>query len=283
MIPGNCPPMERTMDTRTLVEAVEIRDIDLFLTAVLPPSWAGVRARILESGVVFADRDGRVPWAPRWSAIPWTVKRGEDRTEAALKSVMYRVHDALHQLWGLPHPRRFDTDDRFFYKRVQMCGEVAVLTLTEFVYAEWLWASVPELRPFLERRNALPMLHGPLAGRTTQQIAARLDGIVHRNLFPKWVRDHDSSRAFVNDYAPMLEDDRRMADWNWALIERIQWRPDGAPQSLAPEDLDGLELTLWMVADFERCLQTTPLVDEALRNFNRERRGRVVLPEGWRS
>jgi hypothetical protein len=47
------------------------------------------------------------------------------------------------------------------------------------------------------------------------------------------------------------------------------------------ESLDGLELTQWMISDFEHLLVTTPVVDQALCDFNMERRGRLVFPEGW--
>lgn len=258
-------------------DAAQEQDLERFLTLALPPSWGGVRARIVESGAFFGPPG--IPRAPRWSAIPCTVKKAETDDHAALKSIIYRVHDCLHQLWGLPHPVSFSEEEHYFYKRVQMCGEVAVLCLTEFVFAEW--NQHPDLRSFLDARNALLIRRGPLAGRTTEQIAARLDGILHRNFDPKWAREDATCQAFIADYRPMLENDRWMADQNWALMKATGWTPHEAPQSLAPDDLDGLELTLWMIQDFERSVLTTTRVDTALRDFNRARRVKVHLPTGW--
>lgn len=200
-----------------------------------------------------------------------------------IKSCIFRVHDCIHQLWGLPMPsERLDENDFYEYKRAQMCGEVAVLTLTEFAFAEyWYRERKQDMGVLFWDRNAIPMLKGPLAGKSTLQVAQRLDELLHKKTRPRWVREHKASTAFVNDYVPMLEFDRTNVDHNWALMKAANWRPVGAPNSRYSPDLDGLELTQWMINDFFHLMDTDDKVDEPLRDFNRKRREGIVLPAGW--
>ena len=145
------------MDVKTRFDqAFNTTDIEEFMSLTFPPSWSAVAARILESG---ADMSIKEEWAPRWSGIPMTLRRGDTATETAIKSCMFRVHDCLHQLWGLPIPSLgFTDDERFLFKRAGMCGEVATLVLEEFAYCSWLYDAFPDLREFLMGRNALPLM-----------------------------------------------------------------------------------------------------------------------------
>ena len=263
----------------TFREAFETRDLATFLRLVFPPEWAPLAARILESGASMSDTC--VPWAPRWSPISPTVRKGSTPLHTAVKSALYRAHDAIHQLWGLPVPSEAMTlADFVIYKRAQMCGEVAVLTLTEFYLAETIAFRFPELREFLNTRNALPLLHGPLRGKSPAQVAARLDELLHKQLTPLWVRDSPVALAFVAKYVPMLRKDRELIDQNWKLMQQANWRPQGAPNARYG-DLSGLELTTWMINDFFHLADTDSVVDAALAEFNAHRRARIQLPKGW--
>lgn len=274
------PPIESLeLPPHRLLQAAETRDLEEFLRLAFPPEWAGIAARIIETGAEMAAE--KCGWAPRWSKIPPTVRTGTADLETATKSVIFRVHDCLHQLWGLPHPGSFSVDDFYYYKRAQMCGEVAVLTLTEFVYCDYLRRQYRELANLIWSRNAIPMLEGPLAGKSTEQIAMRLDDILHKQRRPKWVRDNPYALAFVEDYVPMLEKDRHQIDQNWEAMKAANWLPEGAPKAKFGVGLDGLELTVWMIRDFEHLLSSSTDVDHALAQFNRERRARLVLPRGW--
>lgn len=162
-----------------------------------------------------------------------------------------------------------------------MCGEVAVLTLTEFVFCEYLYENFENLRSLLWSRNAIPMLKGPLQGKSTLQIALRMDDILHKKRRPKWVRDSDVATAFTNDYVPMLQGDREDIDHNWRVMKAANWLPQTAPNARYGRDLDGLELTSWMIADFYHLMETDAIVDSGLRDFNRARRNQIVLPKGW--
>ena len=262
-----------------LLQASRTSDIDTFLALAFPPSWRGIAARVLETGAEMTP--GPCKWAPRWSKIPATVRTGDGSAATAAKSVIFRVHDCLHQLWGLPHPQDFTHDEFHYYKRAQMCGEVAVLTLTEFVFCKHLYDTVPELRPLLWNRNALPLLDEALSGKSTEQIAMRLDGLLHKKIRPRWVRESAHATAFVDDYVPMLETDRSQVDQNWEAMRAANWLPTNAPKARFGRELDGLELTVWMIRDFDHLLSSHATPDWSLVQFNRERRARLVLPDGW--
>lgn len=238
-------------------KAFYTRDIKEFLNLLLPESWQGITARILETGAEFSSV--MCAWAPRWSKISPTIRRGQTPLEMAIKSSIYRTHDCFHQLWGLPIPgSSFSEDDFYLYKRSQMCGEVAVLSLIEFAFCKHLYDSFPESKEVILKRNAIQMLDGPLQNKTMLQIALRLDDILHKKSRPKWLRNHKESTDFANDYVPM-----------------------GATNSRYNQNLDGLELTTWMINDFFHQMNTDPIVDEPLRQFNIKRRETIILPAGW--
>ncbi len=269
------------------------------LLQIFPPAWSGLAARIIESGVELSPTI--VPWAPRWSLVSPTVrtfKPGRDPSEisddgerdatryhndlaTAMKSVIYRVHDCLHQLWGMPTTTSFSDDDFYLFKRAVMCGEVAVLTLTEFVFCQHLWDAFPAMRNVLDSRNALPMKRACFQGLSTQEIAARLDGVLHKQVRPRWLRDSVNATLFANDYVPMLEADRADVDRHWALMKDANWIPEGAPNARYSQDMDGLELTTWMINDFHHLMRTDHYIDLGLTTFNRLRRQKIKLPEGW--
>jgi hypothetical protein len=264
------------------LEAFETFDIENFIRLTFPASWGGVGARILESGVEFAE--GNCDWSPRWSKIPRTVRKGRNELETAVKSCIYRVHDCIHQLWGLPIPGcDFTEDDRYLFKRAGMCGEVAVLAVIEFAFCDYIYQHYPEVRELIWSRNAVPLIKegGPLQYKNLTQIAIRLDGLLHKKLRPKWVRENAIATAFADDYVPMLEKDRYYLDRHWEAMKAANWLPDEAPNSRYSPDLDGLELTIWMIEDFLHLIDTDTKIDKALREFNRIRRASIVMPSNW--
>jgi hypothetical protein len=268
------------MNSNIFIKAAATKDIVEFLQLIFPEEWQPVASRIIETGVEF-DK-GMCNWAPRWSKIPFTVKTGRTELEAAVKSVMYRVHDCFHQLWGLPIPSTdFTTDDFYSFKRAQMCGEVAVLSLSEFILAKKLYDKYPDIRDILDRRCAISMMEGPFKYKSPIDIAMRMDDILHKKNRPKWLREHKDSGRFADYYVPMLEADRIAIDHNWKCMKKANWIPIGAPNSRYSPTLDGLELTIWMVTDFYHLTKTDTEIDMALTNFNRDRRSEIKFPEGW--
>lgn len=269
------------MNAEDLRVAFYTRDLTTFMEIVFPPLWRPIAARILESGATMSTTP--CDWAPRWTPISPTVRTASIEHITHLKSCIYRAHDCLHQLWGLPLPSPDFTDDDFYlYKRAQMCGEVAVLTLVEFELATHLFAQLDDLsKDHLWSRNALPLVDGPLRGKSPEEIATRLDDLLHKQRRPRWVRDSRAAIALVDDYVPMLEEDRQLVDHNWALMKNSHWSPGQLPNARYSPNLDGLELTLWMMEDFAHLLGTDPVVDWPLAMFNRSRRANIKLPAGW--
>jgi hypothetical protein len=271
-------------ELREWLGAYELFDIEAFTARVLPPAWAGLRARILETGATMSATP--CPWAPRWTPIPPTERTGRTDDESRMRSIIFRVHDCLHQLWGLPHPRDLESEeDRRDYKKAQMCGEVVVLTLCEFVYVKWLHERFPELRAWIDGRCAVPMTNTVMRGKSTLQIAMRVDELLHKRWIARWAAEDPTTMAWVQYYTPMLEKDRTMIDRAWAAMKaEPRWIHEGlagAPRARFDVTMTGQELTAWMVADFEHNLATSPEVDRALMEWNRTRRAKIVLPSGW--
>lgn len=267
-------------DVIDLQRAAAETELETFLRAIFPPTWGGVLRAIIESGAWFADPPVR--WAPRWSPIPLTVKGGPTPEIAAVKSVLYRAHDALHQLWGLPVPLGFDEEEFYLYKRAQMCGEVAVLQVCEMMLGSWISDQCPSVRAYIDTRCAVPMYRNELQGKSDLEIAARMDGLLHRHVRPRWVRDSRRASAFVDYYLPLLEQDRKEIDYHWGLLRtRTDWSLAGAPETRYDSSLDGQELTIWMIRDFKHLLRSGARIDYGLARFNRERRESLRLPDGW--
>jgi hypothetical protein len=269
--------MNRTLGD--IKKAYLTTDAREFMDILFPEEWAPIAARIIETGVVFSGKEHK--FAPRWNKVPATTRQGECPMHSWVKSCIFRVHDLIHQLWGLPIPKEFTEEEFYSYKRAQMCGEVVVLMFTEFYFVNHLLKMYPHFNRLLYSRNALSMLEGPLKGKSPIQIVTRMDNILHQHKRPRWVRGNIHATAFADDYVPMLERDRNMVDHNWDLMKKLNWLPTGAPNSRYSSDLDGMELTLWMVNDFLHLMSTDPVVDEGLAKFNRDRRDSIILPEGW--
>ena len=266
-----------------LEKAFNSTDLKEFIYEVFPDEWSPICARIIESGAEFGETD---KFAPRWSPIPFTIRKSKtgDLIETYLKSIIFRVHDCIHQLWGLPTPSIFDEDNKYMFKRMWMCAEVATLTITEFIYCEWLYNTQEKLRPLLENRNTLLFKWTTeLKNKTPVQLGARLDQLLHKKIRPKWTRDNEYACIFLDDYVPMLEQDRKNIDWNWDLLVKQDDKSylKELPNQRYSRKLDGLELTQWMVSDFYHLMETDEVIDIALSEFNKKRRTNVNLPNNW--
>ncbi len=159
-------------------KAFNTRDLKEFISLAFPNEWQPIVSRIMETGVTF----GETEFAPKWSSIPFTIRQGKNEKETWVKSTFFRVHDVLHQLWGLPVPKDFSKESRYNFKKSWMCAEVAVLTLTEFVYGDWLYNTQPKwVVDIIKNRNAILMKNTTeLKNKSTRDIAIRLDGLLHK-------------------------------------------------------------------------------------------------------
>lgn len=246
------------------------RDLSLFLPAALPLQWSSVGSRILNSGARFGEED--VLWWAGWSDIPLTVRRGHSKEETALKSIIYRVHDAIHNLWPNPLPRSFSDGDRASFKRCIMSSEVAVLSIVEFGYCRWIYETFPDLRDLILRRRAL-VTYG---WRSLRETARFLDAVLHRGDDVSDWSCVPEAVAFREDYFAMLGRDRVDCDRAAISEHRVEWlaATRGLAADVVPPVLDGLNTTLWMVDDFERCVASTEADVTCCRP-------RLVLPTWW--
>ena len=265
--------------TERYQEAFETKDIRRFMQLIFPNEWAGIAARIIETGATITED---CDWAPRWSKIPMTV-RGPEGFERHVRSCIFRAHDCLHQLWGLPIPSsNYTEEERRVYKRSQISGEIAVLTLAEFYLCKYMLDRDPEIGDIILKREAVNIMNSVFVGKTPIQVVNRIDLMLHKKFQEKWM-DNEHATKFRNYYIPMLELDRKNCDNNWNLMVSNNWLPTGAPNSRYSKDLNGQELTNWLFEDFYHLMNTDSEIDEDLTKFNRSRRENIVLPIGWNS
>lgn len=277
--------MERKVKIVDPTAAFHCKDLETFMRMVFPEKWDPIIARILETGAYFEETD---KFAPRWTSLPFTLRKSKtgDEAETHFKSMIFRVHDCLHQLWGLPVPKKWDEDEFYYLKRMWMCAEVAVLTLTEFFYCQWLYDTQPHLRKYLVDRNTLLFKNTTLLrDRTPLETANILDELLHKKIQPKWVRENKHGLLFVEDYVPMLEQDRLNIDWNWHLLLEQENKDylQHIPTQRYNRTKTGREFTEWMIKDFHDVLETGTDVDWGMAQFNQGRRHKVNLPDGWNS
>jgi len=268
-----------------LERAFKTTDVAEFMSLVFPPSWTAIRARIIETGVQFTQNVNE-KFALGWSMIPLTLresKRNNER-ETWFKSMIFRVHDVLHQLYSLFVPKSWTDDELYELKRMWMCAEVTVLTLTEFVYCQWLYDTQPMLREFLEHRNTLLFKNSTqMFRKSPEDIASILDQLLHLKVRPRWVAENPHGVIFLNDYVPMLEEDRVNIDHNLRLLRQQKDRDYLAymPSPCYGSHLDGRELTVWMVRYFYTLMDTGAEPDRMLAEFNHQRRMNINLPDTW--
>lgn len=265
-------------------KAANSKNIVEFLNLIFPPEWDSIKARIIESGVVIHENDN-CKWMPRLSPLPFTVKTwGATEFQNNVSSIMYRIHDCIHQLWGMPLPTKNITVSLSDYKKAQMCGEVVVLMLTEIYFGKYLWENGDdEMKEFLKLRDAVPMYYSCLKDKTMEEILLRFDGIFHHGHRPSWIYNNKNALEFVNYYDKMLQTDRENIDFNYNSIIDSMWElPEYAMSPVTySNDLDGTELTLWMLRDFQQLKNSSPYVDTDLMEFNRKRRKDITLPTDW--
>lgn len=133
-------------------------DLKTFMDNLFPLNWKGVTARIIETGVKFST-DPNEPWLIGVSDIHKTKKVGTTFIESLIKSVLFTSHDCFHQLWGLPYIDNYDDKDFNFFKKAQMCGEIAVLTITEFILAKQLKKRCTELTNLIDKRCSTALMN----------------------------------------------------------------------------------------------------------------------------
>lgn len=260
-------------------KSVDLKD---FMTHIFPLNWKGVVARIIETGVKFST-DPNEPWLIGVSDIQKTKKTGTTYIESLIKSVLFTSHDCFHQLWGLPYIENFDDKDFNFFKKAQMCGEIAVLTITEFILAKQLKKRCSELANLIDKRCSTAMMNygEPLYHLSPVQLAVRLDELLHKKITPDWIVGNKWGEEFLEHYVPMLQRDRDNIDNNWEIMKKHKFIPNAMPNVRYSGQMTGLELTQWMIQDFMHIRNSDENIDYELAEFNSNRRKRYKIPTEW--
>ncbi len=103
-----------------------------------------------------------------------------------------------------------------------------------------------------------------------------------KKIRPLWVRENEHAMKFCDDFVPMLQEDRDNIDWNWKILfhEKESFFKN-LPNQRYSNELDGLELTAFMIDDFYHLLNTDSEIDKGLMNFNKNRRSKIHIPKDW--
>lgn len=199
------------------------------------PKWQSIFHAILNTGVRFTEAS-KVKWLAGYSNVPHTPKSDE------VKQHMYIMHDLFHQLWPVQCTGQYEECDRVAFKKSSMAGEIAVLYLLEFLYAEDLMQVKPEWRDQLESRHSLPLYRflRNIGIRSHAQIMDVLDNLLYEDAYYDCLSGVDVVGLWVKDYWPMLEKDRGYLDINWEILKASNWQPWQAhfyDQSLNHKDI----------------------------------------------
>lgn len=121
------------------------------------------------------------------------------------------------------------------------------------------------------------------AYKTPEDTASVLDQLLHLKVRPKWVTSNQFGRTFLDDYVPILQEDRENIDHNLWLLRNQADKSylEHMPNPCYGTHLDGRELTVWMIRYFHILLDTGERPDMSLAKFNSERRARINLPDTW--
>lgn len=230
-----------------------IRALDLhpvgFLTEILPPEWENVRDVIVNTGANWSDSH---EWCPGWTNIPRTV-RGDLPTKfttSAARSALFRAHDFLHQLWAIPT----DYENYRDYDLIQICGEIVVLYLTEWLLIDSLKVSTDwGMWAYLDSRRQKTVLG---KGKLSSQV--HLHNLCC--LYEAFVSS-PSSTCYVNGsvyvcpryykwYREILQADVLMTANNREIFQN-GWRPGGVVVDHPyPKSGDAKEMLEFMWNDF---------------------------------
>ena len=272
---------ESYLQNNSVVQAYYSETLYDFMDKLFPINWGGLKARIIETGVAFTNENE--PWLIGVSDIQKTPRKGSTYIESIVKSTLFIAHDCFHNLWGLPYINEFNSESLSYFKRAQMSGEVAVLTITEFILAKQIKKRHPELKSIIDKRNATPMMeYGEILYHLApRDLALRLDEVLHKGKYEEWIYKSNTGLAFFEDYMPMLQRDRKNIIDNWEIMKKNNFIPNALPNVRYSRNLTGAELTQWMIDDFMHLRSSDETIDQELATFNRQRRKRMNIPKEW--
>jgi len=183
------------------------------------PKWRSLFHAILNSGVRFTTSP-KVKWLAGYSNVPLTVKSDP------VKEHFYIMHDLFHQLFPVQCTGSYEEKDRVMFKRSSMAGEVAVLYLTEFMYARDLAAAKPEWAGRIHDRLSLPMMDNfEDHWKKDYRMMSILDNLIYEEVRYPYLRGYPSVEKWLAHYWHMLAMDRHFLDVNWEILKEHNWQP----------------------------------------------------------
>jgi hypothetical protein len=268
-----------------IYQAFNTRDLEIFMNLMFPKSWKPVIYTILESGAIMSKDNCH--WAPKWSMVPPTIRGNlqENELDCMVRSCIFRVHDCIHNLWGLHMPGNMYSElDRINYKKSQMAGEIAVLGITEFVYCRHLLDMHPSLHKIIIERDAIKMTQGVMKNGSLDSIVLKLNQILYENIYPSWINSDVNTLNFINYYRPMLERDRQGVDNNWEILKINRQIQNNCSDDKYDNTLTGGELSLWMCRNFNMILndKSKKLSSNVVEKNRMLRNASNVFPDNWK-
>jgi hypothetical protein len=256
----------------------------------MPIQWSGVYSKIIENGASFGYNK-KIDWLPGWSDISTTEKlsKKSDLDEAIFKSVVYRFHDVIHNIWIFPNIAIKDEHDAALYKKIQMAGEIATLAVTEFFWLSNLYYDISsdKYKEFIRKRNAQKIFGAKIKRMSIYSVAKHISLMAGEGS-----REGSFSGTicedFASDYFRMLEEDRNMIDTNTFLIKKDGWSPSSQELYIPPEkDYESSEEAMIrrMLTYFMKLYKNPNFEhNKNLRRLNLERKSKMnQFPIGWSS
>jgi len=239
------------------------------------PKWRSVFNSILNTGVRFSGTD-KVKWLAGFSNVPSISK------STPLKEHMFMMHDMFHQLFPVQCTGSYTEQDRIQFKKSAMAGEVVVLYITEFLYAEALLEAKPEYASEINERKSTN-LHRLLQsnGYSGEGVLDALDNLLYEYEFYPSFAGTIEVEEWINHYWPMLEFDRHYNDINWSLLKEHSWQPMDTHEY--SNDLNHKELGVEFFRRFQAIQDTHVSLSEPKRRWKMRQR-LACIPDfyGWR-
>jgi hypothetical protein len=270
-------------------KAYNTKDVFEFCNIIMP-EWRGVVTKILENGTEFNSFE-KSDWLPGWSSISLSKRLSKINVidDMIFKSVVYRFHDIIHNLWIFPNLKISNVEDELLYKKIQMAGEVTTLVITEFFWLCNLFDKIEsdKYKQYIEKRNAYKIYGKEIKNISIHEIGDYVSLMVGEGS-KKDAFKNTLSEDFADDYYRMLENDRVMIDKNIKIIKKQNWTPANdnfyVPQKFM-YDISEKDLVRFMLSEF------MDLYENPKHNFNYanrnenlvRRRNMNKFPSGWAS
>lgn len=200
-----------TLSYKDWEDAFHTQDVNKFVEIMTPKEWVNLVPVFKSLNLKFEKDCG---WIPGLTNIPLTTRGSDaDFPNKVIRSVMFRYHDVLHNLWGQP-------TEKSTYVDVQIAGEFVVLVLSECWHGKLMYeSSCAEVKEILECKEAIKLHDSFLVGKTKKQTALELESIFFHGA--EFTTTCKYTNKFINYFRPMLLQDFENSTSNLKLFEEL--------------------------------------------------------------